>query len=116
MRFVQVSPHHKTDDLPNIRHRRLSATSIIKEKRLLQHTFCKLPLSCLLNVLIFLSTQWQCGDSFDFSIALCSLLLGSGYDAYCVAGYAPKDVTTNDQSHSECPFLNEVSLVNELHL
>lgn len=33
-----------------------------------------------------------------------------------MAGYAPKDVTTNDQSNSECPFLNEVSPLNEKHL
>lgn len=51
--------------------------------------------------------QWQCGDAFDFSIGLCSLLLGAGFDAYCVAGYAPKEVTTNDQSNVECPLLND---------
>lgn len=26
--------------------------------------------------------EWQAGDCFDFSILLCSLLIGSGYDAY----------------------------------
>jgi hypothetical protein len=26
--------------------------------------------------------KWQHGDCFDFAIALCSLLLGAGYDAY----------------------------------
>ena len=34
--------------------------------------------------------KWQAGDSFDFSIVLCSLLLGTGYNAYVVYGTAPK--------------------------
>lgn len=34
--------------------------------------------------------SWQAGDSFDFAIALVSLLIGVGYDAYCVSGFAPK--------------------------
>lgn len=29
---------------------------------------------------------------------LCSLLIGSGYDAYCVYGAAPKHITTKDES------------------
>lgn len=35
---------------------------------------------------------------------LCSLLVGSGYDAYCVYGSAPKKITTNDESLMPCPF------------
>ena len=34
--------------------------------------------------------DWQAGDSFDCAQLLCSLLLGVGYDAYVVSGYAPK--------------------------
>jgi len=34
--------------------------------------------------------DWQAGDCFDFAIVLCSLLVGSGYDAYVVYGTAPK--------------------------
>jgi hypothetical protein len=49
--------------------------------------------------------NWQAGDSFDISNVLCSLLIGVGYDAYVVAGYAPKSVTTNDQSRTTCPVL-----------
>lgn len=41
---------------------------------------------------------WQAGDCFDLSLLLLSLLLGDGYDAYCVIGYANEDVTTNNQS------------------
>jgi hypothetical protein len=47
---------------------------------------------------------WQAGDSFDFAIILCSLLIGCGYDAYCVYGTAPKEITTKDESLMECPF------------
>eukprot|EP00899_Mesostigma_viride_P013144 jgi/Mesvir1/21830/Mv04215-RA.1 len=49
--------------------------------------------------------QWQGGDSFDFAVALASLLIGVGYDALCVVGYAPLAVTSNDQSREECPLL-----------
>ena len=35
---------------------------------------------------------------------LCSLLIGCGYDAYCVYGTAPKVITTRDESLMECPF------------
>lgn len=48
--------------------------------------------------------SWQAGDCFDYSIVLCSLLIGSGYDAYCVYGSAPKKITTNDESLMPCPF------------
>lgn len=32
---------------------------------------------------------WQAGDCFDFAVALASLLIGAGYNAYVVVGYAP---------------------------
>jgi hypothetical protein len=48
--------------------------------------------------------NWQEGDCFDFSIVLCSLLIGAGYDAYVVYGTAPKRITTKDESRMECPF------------
>ena len=53
--------------------------------------------------------QWQKGDCFDFSIALCSLLIGAGYDAYVVIGTAPKKITTKDESLMECPFSLEIN-------
>ena len=56
------------------------------------------------------STQvldWTVGDSFDFANVLCSYLLGAGYDAYIVMGYAPKDVCERDQTSTACPFLVE---------
>lgn len=42
--------------------------------------------------------KWQKGDSFDLSILLTSLLIGVGYDAYCVFGLAPRDITTKNES------------------
>ena len=38
----------------------------------------------------------QAGDCFDFSIVLCSLLIGAGYDAFIVIGTAPKAITSRD--------------------
>jgi len=48
---------------------------------------------------------WQAGDSFDMSTLLCSMLLGVGYNAYVVVGYAPRDVTLNNQSNKQNPLL-----------
>jgi hypothetical protein len=46
--------------------------------------------------------EWQYGDSFDLAIVLCSLLLGAGYDAYCVHGKATREITTRDQTQMTC--------------
>jgi hypothetical protein len=48
--------------------------------------------------------NWQEGDSFDFAITLCSILIGTGYDAYVVYGTAPKEITTKNESLMKCPF------------
>ena len=48
--------------------------------------------------------NWQAGDCMDFSIVLCSLLCGAGYDAYVVTGTAPKFITLKDESLMDCPF------------
>lgn len=45
---------------------------------------------------------WQVGNCVEMSILLCSLLLGAGYQAYCVCGYAAKEVCDNDQSRTPC--------------
>mmetsp|Transcript_36122 Transcript_36122/g.81720 ORF Transcript_36122/g.81720 Transcript_36122/m.81720 type:complete len:855 (+) Transcript_36122:52-2616(+) len=47
----------------------------------------------------------QAGDCFDMSIALCSMLIGVGYDAYCVSGFAPRYITTRNEARSACPQL-----------
>jgi hypothetical protein len=44
-----------------------------------------------------------CGDCFDIATVLCSLLIGCGYDAYVVCGYAPKNIALRDRSLTECP-------------
>ena len=44
---------------------------------------------------------WQVGNSIEISILLCSLLLGSGYNAFVVVGYAEKQVCDNDQTNRE---------------
>lgn len=49
--------------------------------------------------------KWQAGDCFDLSIAVCSLLIGVGYDAYCVSGFAPRYITTRNEARSACPQL-----------
>ncbi|KAL7862681.1 hypothetical protein SRHO_G00116650 [Serrasalmus rhombeus] len=47
----------------------------------------------------------QRGTCFEFSTLLCSLLLGAGYNAYCVSGYAVKQMCLLNQSRQECPLL-----------
>lgn len=47
----------------------------------------------------------QKGNCFDYSQLLVSLLIGAGYDAYVVAGYATREVCNMDQSRTICPFL-----------
>ena len=42
------------------------------------------------------------------SILLASLLIGVGYDAYCVYGIAPKEITTKNEALMDCPFLHEL--------
>lgn len=50
--------------------------------------------------------KWQAGDCFDLSIAVCSLLLGVGYDAYCVSGFGPRFIATRNEARSACPMLD----------
>ncbi|KAG9272008.1 dynein regulatory complex subunit 7 [Astyanax mexicanus] len=47
----------------------------------------------------------QKGTCFEFSTLLCSLLLGAGYNAYCVSGYAMKEMCLLNQNRQECPLL-----------
>lgn len=32
------------------------------------------------------------------------MLIGCGYDAYCVYGTAPREIATRDESLMDCPF------------
>lgn len=50
--------------------------------------------------------QSQRATCFEYATLLCSLLLGAHYDAYCVSGYAIKEMCLLDQSLQECPLLD----------
>ena len=54
-----------------------------------------------------LTMKSNVGDSFDIANLLCSFLLGSGYDAYVINGYAPKFITLRDQSRTVCPLIQQ---------
>ncbi len=45
----------------------------------------------------------QGGDAFDIANVLTSLLVGVGYDAYMVMGYASPEIVRCDQSQVACP-------------
>ncbi|XP_055001900.1 dynein regulatory complex subunit 7 [Sorex araneus] len=45
----------------------------------------------------------QKGNCFDFSVLLCSLLIGAGYDAYCVNGYGSRNLCSMDLTREVCP-------------
>lgn len=51
------------------------------------------------------------GDAFDLSFLLASFLLGAGYDAYVVMGYAPAYITLKDQSKTACPLIKDTEAV-----
>lgn len=52
------------------------------------------------------------GNCFEMSVVLCSLLIGSGYDSYCVCGYATREVTLMDQTRDICPLLKQENKVS----
>ncbi|NXG01054.1 DRC7 protein, partial [Sakesphorus luctuosus] len=51
--------------------------------------------------------KYQRGNCFDFTVLLCSMLIGAGYDAYCVHGYATHEICTLDQTQDLCPLLRK---------
>eukprot|EP00727_Mastigamoeba_balamuthi_P012195 m51a1_g7599 hypothetical protein (837) ;mRNA; f:230665-233876 len=53
--------------------------------------------------------SWREGTSYDMSVLLTSLLIGAGYDAYCVSGYAAPDIALMNLSNCECPMLNSLA-------
>ncbi|XP_027713724.1 dynein regulatory complex subunit 7 isoform X1 [Vombatus ursinus] len=75
-----------------------------------------LPSAIKLPEYLFSSTsvlKYQRGNCFDFSILLCSLLIGAGYDAYCVSGYATQDLCSMDLTREVCPLLKKPKEVAE---
>ncbi|KAM7040577.1 dynein regulatory complex subunit 7 isoform 3-T3 [Acridotheres tristis] len=57
--------------------------------------------------------KYQRGNCFDFAVLLCSLLIGAGYDAYCVHGYATLEMCSLDQTQELCPLLRKPPEVPE---
>lgn len=47
------------------------------------------------------------------SILLTSLLIGVGYDAYCIYGKAPREITTKNESLLECLYKNKGKLIED---
>ncbi|XP_055371793.1 coiled-coil domain-containing protein lobo [Condylostylus longicornis] len=45
------------------------------------------------------------GNSYEMAILLASLLIGAGYPAMVVSGFARYEITLNDQRKFECPYL-----------
>lgn len=81
-------------------------------------TFAFLCLACFLKMILFILSRiksqvqidskathsaLQKGDAFDMATLLCSVLLGSGYDAYVIHGRAKKHIAGNDQRQQACP-------------
>ncbi|XP_029951678.1 dynein regulatory complex subunit 7 [Salarias fasciatus] len=50
--------------------------------------------------------QRQTASCFEAAALLCSLLLGADYDAYCVSGYADREMCLLDRSREDCPLLD----------
>ena len=50
------------------------------------------------------------------SMVLCSLLIGAGYDAYCVCGYATREITLMDETRNVCPSLKQENKVSYVKL
>eukprot|EP00761_Pharyngomonas_kirbyi_P001322 gb/GECH01001326.1/.p1 GENE.gb/GECH01001326.1/~~gb/GECH01001326.1/.p1 ORF type:complete len:938 (+),score=213.67 gb/GECH01001326.1/:1-2814(+) len=53
----------------------------------------------------------QQGDPFDMAVLLASLLIGNGYDAHCVTGYAHRNLATNNTAVRPCPHLPVTPIV-----
>jgi hypothetical protein len=49
---------------------------------------------------------------FEYSTLLCSLLIGAGYDAYVVSGYATREICQMDETREVCPLLKKQEEVN----
>lgn len=55
----------------------------------------------------------QSGHAFEISTALCSLLIGIGYNAFVVSGYATQDVALRIMTRVDCPYPAEEEQVVE---
>ncbi|XP_070577144.1 dynein regulatory complex subunit 7-like [Ptychodera flava] len=55
----------------------------------------------------------QKGHCFEMSTLLCSLLLGAGYDAYVVSGYATRETCLCDETREICPLMKKKQQVKQ---
>jgi len=53
----------------------------------------------------------QQGHCFEYSTVLASLLIGVGYDAYVVSGYATKEICLMDETRETCPMMKTAAEV-----
>ncbi|BFY98616.1 hypothetical protein BsWGS_01656 [Bradybaena similaris] len=51
------------------------------------------------------------GHAFEYSTVLCSMLIGAGYDAFVVSGYATKQVCDLNLEYTKCPFVEDDQVV-----
>lgn len=51
--------------------------------------------------------QFQKGNCFECAAFLVSLLLGHGYNAFVVSGYASREQTLCDLTRRPCPYLSK---------
>jgi transglutaminase-like putative cysteine protease len=49
----------------------------------------------------------QHGNCFDYANLLCSLLIGAGYDAYIVSGYATREICYLDTTRLQNPYIRK---------
>lgn len=56
--------------------------------------------------------QSQRGSSLEYTSLLCSLLLGLNYNAYCVSGYASRQLCELDRTQEDPPLLDKPEKVN----
>ncbi|CAH1791154.1 unnamed protein product [Owenia fusiformis] len=49
----------------------------------------------------------QKGNCFEYSTLLCSFLIGAGYDAYVVNGYATRETCLMDETREICPLMRK---------
>lgn len=84
----------------------------------LRSVFCKTALLLTFQPLRLSSPtrvlRIQRGTCFDYSTVLCSLLLGAGYNAYCVSGYAVKEMCLRQLDRQECPLLKAPIQVSDI--
>lgn len=49
----------------------------------------------------------QTATCLEAAVLLCSLLIGADYQAFCVSGYASRELCEGDQTQQECPLLDK---------